>query len=90
MKAAQASLVAIGNSRGIRIPKSVIQQCRLDAASDQAVLLTVTPRGLLVSPAVTPRQGWAEQFQRARAEHPSGETIESWPSTRFDREEWEW
>lgn len=49
-----AKLVAIGNSRGIRIPKALLELAGLE----DSVVLEVTENGVLVSPAVSVREEW--------------------------------
>ncbi len=52
-----ASIVRIGNSKGIRIPKRVLKQCRIK----DEVNLTVKGRKIVLTPvARKPREGWAE------------------------------
>ncbi|MFO0791971.1 MAG: AbrB/MazE/SpoVT family DNA-binding domain-containing protein [Pirellulales bacterium] len=59
-----ARLVPIGNSRGIRIPKAVLDQCQMT----EAVEVSVKGRQIIVSPvAEQPRQGWREAAAKARA-----------------------
>src|SRR5262249_33562385 len=53
-------LIRIGNSKGIRIPKPVIEQCGFK----DKVQLQVEKDRLVISPARRPRQGWADAFQR--------------------------
>ena len=82
----KVELARIGNSRGIRIPKPLIEQCGF---SDQ-VELRVTPEGLVVAPTRRiPRSGWKEAFRDAQ---PAGRDISpaEWPPNSFDREEWHW
>ncbi len=80
-------LVQIGNSRGVRIPKAVIEQLGLEGA----LSLSVTPDGLVIRPVRHPREGWAEQ---ARAMVAAGDDIlpegNEWPATEWDETEWEW
>jgi antitoxin MazE len=77
-------LTRIGNSRGIRIPKPLIEQCGLG----EVVELRVTPEGLVIAPHRKPRQGWKQAFLEAG---PPGEMLlDSLPPNRFDEEEWEW
>lgn len=53
------SVVAIGNSRGIRIPKSILQQLNIE----ERVELEVHDKELLIRPVRSkPREGWAEEF----------------------------
>jgi antitoxin MazE len=53
----KAQLIPIGNSRGIRIPKAILQQCDM---SDE-VELAVEGRQIILSPiGQQPRKGWRE------------------------------
>ena len=57
-------LVPIGNSRGIRIPKAVLQQCEMS----DAVELAVKGRQIIVTPVrEQPREGWREAAARMSA-----------------------
>lgn len=83
----RVSVVRIGNSRGIRIPKTLLEQCRLGTA----VELEVRQGQLVVRAADKPRGGWEEAFRRM-AERGDDVLLdrESLPSTRSDETEWEW
>lgn len=60
----KARLVPIGNSRGIRIPKSILQQCEM---SDE-VNLAVEGRQIVLTPTdQQPRNGWSEAAARMAA-----------------------
>ena len=53
----KAQIVPIGNSRGIRIPKAVLEQCEM---TDE-VELAVEGRQIILSPTrQEPRKGWRE------------------------------
>ena len=53
------SIIRIGNSRGIRFPKVVLERLGIKDKVD----MEVTDRGILLSPvAEVPRKGWAEAF----------------------------
>ena len=54
-------IVRIGNSRGIRIPKPLIEQTGLG----DEVEIVVWGNALVISPATRPRAGWAEAFRLA-------------------------
>lgn len=57
----KARLVPIGNSRGIRIPKAILEQCEM---SDE-VELAVEGRQIILSPTGhQPRKGWREAAAR--------------------------
>lgn len=78
-------LIKIGNSRGIRIPKVMIEQLGLE----DGVALTIEEGRLVITPAVHPRAGWEEQF---KAMHEAGDDqlLDEYVPTQFDLEEWEW
>src|SRR3954466_8861665 len=80
----KARLVRIGNSRGIRLPKAIIDQVGLD---DEVELLVEDQRLVIVA-AMRPRAGWAEAIQAMGAE-PANRLDASRP-TRFDETEWQW
>jgi antitoxin MazE len=82
----RADLVRIGNSRGIRIPKLVIEQCGFE----KSVELSVENHRLVISPDRTPRQGWDEAFQAAGPSTDDPLLLEGLPPDQFEREEWTW
>ena len=55
----KVSLIAIGNSRGIRLPKAVLEQCGF---GDTVELTVERGKVVLAQPAKRPREGWAEAF----------------------------
>jgi len=55
----KARIVQIGNSRGIRLPKAVIEQAHL---SDE-VRIDVEPNQIVIRSAHTPREGWERAFR---------------------------
>lgn len=83
----KTSLVRIGNSRGIRIPKTVLEQCRLS----ETVELEVEKDRLVIRPARKPRSGWEDAF-RLMAQQGDDVLLdrEFSTSTRWDRTEWKW
>jgi antitoxin MazE len=79
-------IVRIGNSQGIRIPKSLMEAAGLLSE----VNLTTRPGVLMIRPTLTPRVGWAEAFQ-AMAEHENDKLIDdSNAMLKWDTKEWEW
>ncbi len=76
-------IVRIGNSRGIRLPKILLDQAQLP----EEVELHAEPGRLVVQGARRPRTGWAEAA-RAMAGHDG--LLDAPSATRFDRDEWEW
>ncbi|MGB9235509.1 MAG: AbrB/MazE/SpoVT family DNA-binding domain-containing protein [Terriglobales bacterium] len=81
----RAELVRIGNSRGIRIPKPLIEQCGLR----EAVELRVENDCLIISAERQPRQGWREAFQAAGTAASNDHLLPDFPNT-FDQEDWKW
>ena len=83
----RASIVRIGNSQGIRIPKVVLEQTRLHGE----VELEVQDRKIVISPVKEPRQDWDRQF-KLMAERGDDKLLDSEvvSLTSFDEEEWEW
>jgi antitoxin MazE len=78
----RAKLVRIGNSRGLRLAKPLLEQVGL---SDD-VEIEAAPGVLTIRPVVSPRAGWAEA---AEASPPEG-LLDSPDTTRFDDAEWQW
>ena len=80
----KASIIKIGNSRGIRLPKPIIEQCGLE----KEVELEVRRNEIVIRPLRKPRQGWAEKF-KTMAEQGNDKLIE-FPLTEWEEDEWEW
>jgi antitoxin MazE len=78
-------IVRIGNSRGIRVPKILLDEAQLP----DEVELHAEPGRLVVQGARRPRAGWVEAA-RAMAEAGHDGLLDTPSSTRFDREKWEW
>ena len=80
-------VVRIGNSRGIRIPKPLLEQLGVE----NEVELEVRRGQMVIRPAKHPRAGWEEAIKKAQAS-PEKDTLDADPflANRFDVEEWEW
>jgi antitoxin MazE len=80
-------IVRIGNSRGVRIPKSLLEQTGLQGE----VEIRVKRNSLVIEPATKPRAGWEDSF-REMAERGDDALLDpDVPSlTAWDEEEWEW
>ena len=75
----------IGNSRGVRIPKPLIEQAGLD----DEVLLRIVGSGLLIEGVTEPRAGWDAAAERLRERDEAGLLDEPTP-TEFDDSAWVW
>jgi len=78
----RAKLVKIGNSRGIRLAKPLLEVAGL---ADE-VEIEAAPGLLTIRPSAHPRAGWAEA---ASSFQPEG-LLDEMSATRFDDEEWSW
>jgi antitoxin MazE len=80
----KVELIRIGNSRGIRIPKPVIEQCGFG----ETVELRVEDHRIVISPDHAPRQGWEEAFRAAASTEKDELLLDI--RNQFDGEEWRW
>ena len=80
-------IVRIGNSRGIRIPKVLLEQSRLSGE----VTVLVKDNTLIIELAHQPRAGWTEAFE-SMAEHDDDRLLDrdALPRTLWEEEEWQW
>jgi antitoxin MazE len=81
----KASLVQIGNSRGVRIPKVLLEQTGLRDDLE----LEVRGSQLLIRAAKHPRAGWEEAFA-AMASRGDDALLDDTSLTAWDQTEWEW
>lgn len=81
----ETTLIRIGNSRGIRIPKAIVEAAGLEAP----LRLRVVDSGLLVERVNDPRAGWADAACRLAAEGEAG-LLDVQAPTAFDESEWDW
>ena len=81
----RAKIVQIGNSQGVRIPRPLLDQAELGAD----VLLSVSGRAIVITPASAPRSGWAEAFQAMGVAGDDALLDEGTP-TEFDETSWRW
>ena len=77
-------VVRIGNSKGIRLPKVILEQCRI---TDQ-VDVDVNNEHITLRPHRQPREGWEQQMKKMH-EQGDGELLIPDAIDR-DVEEWEW
>ena len=82
----KVELIQIGNSRGIRIPKPLIEQCGLG----DKVELRIQNDCLIISPDRTARQGWEQAFRSAGLTIHDELLLETAGPSKFDHEEWQW
>lgn len=78
-------LVRIGNSRGVRIPKPLLEQAGLE----EEVELQVVQHGIMIRGIDVPRAGWAEAADRIR-ERREDALLDEPLATDFDETAWVW
>ena len=83
--ATKTRIIRIGNSKGIRVPKALLELAQLP----EEVEIYAEPGRLVVTGAHRPRAGWADA---ARAMHAEGDDrlLDPPTNTGFDDEEWQW
>ena len=83
-----ATLIKIGNSQGLRIPKAIIDQAQLE---NKELALKIIDDGLLIQPIRRPREGWKNQFDKALKSQESINVDQEWiDAPLVDEKDWEW
>ena len=81
-------IVKIGNSRGIRIPKPLIEQAKLEG---KELDLQLVNNGLLITPKKAARDGWKELIEQTLAANKNDDPDRDWldfPLAADDELEW--
>jgi antitoxin MazE len=82
----KVNLIRIGNSKGVRIPSSVIKECgfgeQIEMRVEQGVIVLSPLRGV--------REGWDAAFEKMAATGDDAALISDALETDFDNEEWTW
>lgn len=81
----KSRIVQIGNSRGIRLPKVLLEEAQL---LDE-VELEAEPGRIVIRKGNRPRAGWAAAARRMR-ERDEDRLLDPTIPTRFDEKEWKW
>ena len=80
----KANIIRIGNSRGVRIPKPILEECGLKGQVEMSVEDSV----LVIAPARLVRDGWSDAF-KVMAE--KGDYAPLLPDiSNGDESGWEW
>ena len=78
-------IVQIGNSRGIRVPKVLLEQAQLT----EEVELDAEPGRIVIRRGTRPRAGWAAAAREMR-ERDEDRLLDPSTPTQFDEKEWKW
>jgi len=82
----KTELIRIGNSRGVRIPKLLIEQVGLG----HRVELWAESDRVVIAPQRRPRQGWEESFAVAGSPAKDELLLEDSGVNSFDVKDWNW
>lgn len=80
----KSRLIRIGNSRGVRLPKPLIEEAGLQ----EEVEVQIRGNALVITSNSQTRAGWAEAARQMRA-RGQDRLLDS-PASRFDDEDWRW
>lgn len=79
-------LVRIGNSRGLRLPKALIEEYHLENEVD-----LLPKRGeIVIKSSCKPRSAWATAFQEMKKNGDDRLVDSNLPETRWALSEWQW
>ena len=81
----KARIIRIGNSRGVRLPKALIEEAGLSGD----VELRVRHGAVVITSTARPRAGWGEAAKHMRQRDEDRLLDEPTP-THFDEENWKW
>ena len=82
----QTQLIQIGSSKGLRIPKLLIEKYELSLGIE----LQECKEGLIIKKRHTPREGWAEKFEALAETQDTESNSLLTMQNEFDKDEWEW
>lgn len=82
----KARIIQIGNSKGVRLPKALLEQAHLT----EDVQIEAQPNQIVIRSAHLPREGWERAFSLMAERGDDAMLEDSSASTSFDETEWEW
>jgi len=81
----KVNLIRIGNSKGVRLPRSIIKECgfgdQIEMRVEQGVVLLAQAHGT--------REGWDDAFARMATERDDTLIIADTIEHGWDEQEWE-
>jgi antitoxin MazE len=87
MASIKTNIVRIGNSQGVRIPKTLLEQCHLQ----NEVELEPRESYLILKSTKKPRASWDTAFQAMAMQGDDKNIIgDAFLENKWDKEEWEW
>lgn len=84
--AISSHLIKIGNSQGVRIPKSLLEASGITGKIE----IVLDKRQIIIRPvSEKSRQDWARSFQEM-ANNQDDQLLDQETATDWDNQEWEW
>ncbi len=78
-------IIPIGNSKGVRIPKAVLEQCHIE----KEAIMEVEKGAIVIKPAKQePRKDWEGSFKQMKKLKEDNLLISD--NMDLDMKEWEW
>lgn len=84
-KSIRTSIIQIGNSQGIRLPKALLAMSQIEDEVD----LEVKNGSIIIRPVKKPREGWEEAFKQM-ANSEDDDLLDQAIVNQWDQQEWEW
>jgi len=81
-------LISIGNSKGLRLPKALIEACGFE----KTIHVDFEDGKLILSASRKVRHNWKQKFVDAILTEEKGEDLKEWSelTNDFDENEWTW
>lgn len=81
----KANVIKIGNSRGIRIPRAILQQCHIQ----DEIEIEIKGNNIVIKPVEKKmREGWNEAFKQMKKNKDDRLIIDD--SIDLEMEHWKW
>jgi len=81
----KATIIPIGNSKGIRIPKAILEQCNIS----EKVSLEIKGNSIIIKPITNkPRKDWDKYFKMMHDKKEDSLMIND--QIDLEMEDWEW
>ena len=87
MNSIKVKIIRIGNSKGIRLSKSLLEQYNMK----DEVLLEAKNNSIVIHPVLNPRAGWDKSFKKMRLRGDDvllDKGVEF--TSEWDQAEWKW
>lgn len=80
----RVNIVSIGNSKGVRIPKAILEQCSFNNEAE----IEVQNNHLIIKPIRKVREGWTDAFKKMHEQKEDMLFIDD--AVDLEMPNWEW